>query len=249
MDLSAIGGLLSGGGSFLSGLGIGKKGLSGKDMMKQASVNRQAEQWQMRDRFDFAKANNIHPLVMLGANLNASPVTPIMSGEGIGERMQQMGQGLGRAAQALQSSDERIASNLALENAALQNDLLRAQIGSLNQPQNPPMPNLQRPAITSDAFELGSNPDVSVARSQGGSYAVIPSQDVKSRIEDMFIPELQWYARQVLGDAPKGYMYNPLTSEYFPENENSIQGRFGRFYRYASRGAIWKDPYWSWNRE
>lgn len=108
-----------------------------QDRAFQMAAATQGIRWKVND----AKAAGIHPLFALGApTFNPSP-TSLLSDSGggsdLGGSLSRMGQGVERALLAAAPQDERdattggIMTQLGIERARLQNDLLRAQIGSL----------------------------------------------------------------------------------------------------------------------
>lgn len=119
---------------------------------KQAALNMKMQQdfaqHGIKWKVDDARDAGIHPLYALGANTTSySPVTvggaPDTS---LGSAMASAGQDLSRAMDATRSSKERseavasTAAKLQLENAGLQNDLLRVQIAKMRAQVGPPLP-------------------------------------------------------------------------------------------------------------
>lgn len=107
---------------------------SAEDKQKELSEKfaKRSIQWRVKD----AERAGVHPLYALGANVSMGPSLPV--GGGV---FDEMGQGIGRAADALLSNEGRNASTverLALERAGLENELLRAQIANAKQAGNPP---------------------------------------------------------------------------------------------------------------
>lgn len=173
---------------------------------------------------------------------------------GMGTALAQSGQDISRAIHATRTESERFqavqstSQALSLENMGLQNELLRSQIAKINTTLNPPMPSI------SDAYKLtgqtgsgvevknveiekagphgshaaGAVADAHYARSPTG-WPVVPSKDMKERIEDMIIPEILWGIRNNLGPAisnlhfrpppvplerGKQWTFNPVLGEY-----------------------------------
>lgn len=125
---SAVGPLISKGLGSLFGM------KSDADAQKDLSEKfaKRSIQWRVKD----AERAGVHPLYALGANVSMGPSLPIGGGA-----FDEMGQGIGRAADALLSNEGRNASaveRLALERAGLENELLRAQISNAKQAGNPP---------------------------------------------------------------------------------------------------------------
>lgn len=191
------------------------------------------------------------PIGLTTPSLGAATVQPEGS---MGTALAQSGQDISRAINSTRTQNERAAAvvatsqGLQLENMGLQNELLRAQIAKINTGLNPPMPSI------SDAYKLegqtssgvkvkdveieksgpdgshaaGAVADTHYSRSPTG-WPVVPSKDVKERIEDMVIPELLWSIRNNLGPIlsnqhfkpppvplKQGYhwSFNPILQEY-----------------------------------
>lgn len=209
-------------------------------------------QWRVAD----AKKAGIHPYIALGSNpATYSPVSTNFQGTDFGE----LGQDISRAVMAGQTDAQRRrnagvatqAANeaaeeraLALEHQALQNELLRSQIGRLNSAQvGPSLPASAEPgavireadrvtvgSVGAPARSPGEPTDYSFAPTADGGYTIVPSYDMKQRVEDM-PSEWQWFLRNgiipprsVLRDLtrlhppPPGteYRFNPLTGEFRP---------------------------------
>lgn len=157
-------------------------------------------QWRVAD----AKAAGIHPLYALGANVSVPTPSVVGSREpSMGERLSSMGQDISRAVNAYKSTEERaagkLATQLALEKAGLENDLLRSQIARENSAQLPPGLNgvnsiptkLNNPDPSGQTGkEAGVTNDWTYTRTASGGLAPVASADVKERIEDAFIPEI-----------------------------------------------------------
>lgn len=184
-------------------------------------------------RVDDAKRAGIHPIYALGsAGASFSPVSQNFSADSsLPNALAGAGQDIGRAINATRNPKERVdaytatAQKLQLENAALNNDLLRTEIASktarLNQNANPPMPSASDswlipgqaqsgikyvenkpfeqtqgdPAKKSQ--ELGANPDTGHLRTSGGLFPV-PGQKAKEAIEDNFYQETMHFIRNNL---------------------------------------------------
>lgn len=231
-----------------------------------AATQKEFAQQGIRWRVEDAKAAGLHPLAALGAQI--LPFTPsyvgdTSSGAGIADAGRQLGQGIDRAIAATKTKEERILkdtmSGLQLERMRLENDLLKAQITRVGMPSNPPFPGtattmpgqgdayvaeLPLERIRSRAGAAFAEPDavsdVGYVRTPGGGLAKVPSMDAKQRMEDMFIPEVEWFIRNRLNpfaaDAnpqhikpPKGYngwKWSFSKQEYVPVNRTR-----GRDYR------------------
>lgn len=246
------GSIMQGAGAVMSALGMGNKGTSRKREADSYKLQAAASRADIPLRVQAFRDAGIHPLFGMGAQ----GFTPSPSGatDGGGFDPAQLGQGLGRAVSAYTSKPEReLAAKrdaMTLENLSAQTDLLRAQATNIHLQNRPPAvpPASGLPmAGQGDSlrgFDGGISPDVSLAQSRDGGAALVPSEATKQKIEDMTIPEMQWYARQFFSDAPPGYGYNPFTGALFPIEEKSFQGKMGRAWRSMKKGAIWNDRYW-----
>lgn len=178
----------------------------------------------IRWRVEDAKKAGIHPLYALGAP-SFSPggvsVGGSSSGSNRGDVLASMGQDISRAIMSTRTNRERSeqAHKLQLEHGALQNELLRAQIRSVNarlvQQSGPPMPDALTPppalkdrtvirpseSVATDpnnpAKEAFKVPDFTFAHTASG-LAIVPSESVKERIEDQMIPEIGWAMRNTV---------------------------------------------------
>lgn len=146
-----IGNILSAGASLLGGfLNRGQADKTNEMQAQQAALNRQMQldfaqngiQWKVAD----AKAAGVHPLYALGASTHSySPVSVGgVTDTSLGSAVAAAGQDLSRAAFAGTPAKGRTdvatsaMQSLTIENASLQNDLLRSQIAKLNSSQVPP---------------------------------------------------------------------------------------------------------------
>lgn len=127
---------------------------SNRIAMENAAVNRKMQQefaensirWKVED----ARRAGIHPLYALGANtVSFSPVSVGHVPEtGLASGVASMGQDISRALHATRTGPERAsavldtAQQLQLENAGLQNELLRTQIMKMKSQVGPALPDL-----------------------------------------------------------------------------------------------------------
>jgi len=123
--MSLLGSIIGGGLSLL-----GQK--SEQEMQKDFA--QKGIQWRVKD----ATKAGVHPLFALGAQTTSyQPV-------GVGSSLGEMGQGIGRAAEAAMNPGEKVTSlsrkvaDLQLERAGLENEKLRAEIRLTNQAGSPP---------------------------------------------------------------------------------------------------------------
>lgn len=178
------------GSSLLSGIG----GLFGgkSSAAKQEELAWKQHEWNLNAQREFAmnglqyraydaKMAGLHPLYAVGANLPTySPTSMVGSSDSSpswGDKLQNLGQGIGRAAQAYQSKDDRaksdLAENLALEKAKLENDLLRSNISHVNRQSVPPSINSSSLPITGQGNSIMGD---------GGLVEVLPSQRTSSMV-------------------------------------------------------------------
>jgi len=237
MDPLISSALIGAGSSMLGGF-MGGKGMSNKEaftkMQEQAYISRT----EIPLRIQAYKDAGIHPLYSVGGStFTPSMVTPEpgASRSNMADAVSSAGQHLGRAAAAYQTTEERAytkaSQTLSLENQALQNDLLRSQLTSIHTPTNPAFPSAsslyavpgQGDTRQLSGFDNEGGADASVSSSRNGSLAVVPSTSVKNRIEDMIIPEMQWYMRQLLAPKIKGYTYNGITGELVPDEKSQMR--------------------------
>lgn len=215
-----LGALISAGASLLGGL-LGKKSqekAAAKGYAQQKEFAQHGIRWRVAD----AQAAGIHPLAALGVPLQQ--VSPIAVGDTMGSAFASAGQDIGRAIDAKRTAGERVDAvtktmrDLQLQRMGLENELLAAKIAVTRQAGQPPaMPG----ALVEDEplrrvvglpgqehQEPGGISDVGYVRSRYGG-AIVPSYDVKQRIEDQMLPEFQWFIRNNIlpwftGKAPVG---------------------------------------------
>nr|QJB19996.1 MAG: DNA pilot protein [Microvirus sp.] len=203
---------------------------------RNIALQREFAQNGLRWRIEDAQAAGIHPLAALGApGASFSPVTvgttvpnyqsPM---SGTGAALRDMGQNISRAVQSTMTPQEKIYSEttnaLKLENMQLQNDLLRGQVSHINKQNQPATPSVaprvitkpsEQTASSSDdhSRQAGSVNDYGFVRTASGGLAIVPSTDVKERIEDQLIPELSWAVRNY-GSANLGLSKAPSEKEF-----------------------------------
>ena len=157
------------------------------------------------------------------------------------------------------TQSERMAGLLQLEGLVLDNQLKVEQIRSIASQSGPGLPsNSNMPLLTGqgNAYvhegpltrvhsspgrpdqEVGAVADWGAARTREG-YAVVPSKDVKEKIEDQIVPEVMWAIRNYVFPAiglapypeldhrkypvPEGYdswLYKPWLGEFRPIKSN-----------------------------
>lgn len=194
---------------------------------------------------------------------NAPKIAPY-AGSNMGSALASAGQDIGRAIGATRTEVQRIEAvnksvqDLSLQRMGLENELLASQIRKINQPATPPafpssVPRLipgqgNSPLVKDEPLKRVSsvpdNPsqepapitDIGYAASPGGGFSVVPSKDVKERIEDTSVYEWQHFMRNGLlpflskkyfnpPPVDPGYRrewyINPLTGEYRTRKQKS----------------------------
>lgn len=194
---------------------------------EQMAMQREFAQMGVRWKVADAKAAGLHPLYALGGQTHApSPVSVMQEASPLPSALSDMGQDIGRAVAATSTAPERanhVLEALQLERAQLENDLLRSQIARNNSAQiGPPFPSPvpsdfpsaltggPAPRVTVQPLEpIASDPrnpakeagyinDYSYARTASGGLKIVPSSDMKDRMEDDFMQEMFWMARNNL---------------------------------------------------
>lgn len=190
---------------------------------QNATLQRQFAEHSIQWRTEDAYRSGIHPLYALGAQTHSfSPVSIGHTPSPMPQALAAVGQDVSRAVQATRNQPARDAAyaqtvqDLTVQRMGLENQLLASQIAKVNQAGgNPPMPTAGRYLVDGQAQsgvvqdtpmeriagafgalhqEPGAITDVGFARTNSG-YTPVPSKDVKERIEDMVIPEIQWTIR------------------------------------------------------
>lgn len=234
------------------GIGTSLLGMRGdQDSDKEAGVmNAQLQKefakngirWKVAD----AKAAGVSPLYALGAPVMSA--SPSFVG-GSGPDYAGMGQNIARAIDTGRTKDERVEARLEalqLERGQLENDLLRSQIAQINQPGT-------GPGLPGSSDLISGQGDVQVTPSKvitgspesgkrqpgyiteyqftspgkdGQGSTIVPSDDMKQRIEDDFFGEMLWHLknRLIAPRHPDPDMYwNPFMQEY---RRNPIPRRY-----------------------
>lgn len=193
--------------------------------------------WRVSD----AKRAGVHPIYALGSpGISVSP--QVMSGGYLSSMGQNIDRARMAAADRSERAAVRAAAvnpmqgvmdKLSIENAALQNDYLRSQIARLQADQvGPPAPSLNMGGLSPNASrvvplpaqpiinspynsgrEAGNITDYGYSRTDSGGLAIVPSMDVKNRIEDNIIQELAWAFRNQVLPAFRG-LRRPTTREF-----------------------------------
>lgn len=206
----------------------------------QMDAAKQGVQWRAAD----ARAAGIHPLAALG--MMPSSFSPVSMGqESTGAYLSNMGQDIGRAVGAYQSSAERrkqlagaaheaiiarkrdeVLFDQTVRANELDIQMKNSQLARLNSPGSPPPLESAAPGsvnVVPDRVTVGSvgEParapgmvtDFQLGPTASGGFAIIPSQDMKQRIEDM-PSEWQWFLRN--GITPPRQVYDTLNRLHPP---------------------------------
>ena len=130
------------GGALISSLGSVAGSLLDKTNVKHDSAHGETE-GSIRAKMEAAKQYGISPLYMLGAP-SVSGSSTVVGDNGLGNAVADMGANIGRAVAAKQTDQQRLLEALTLKRAGLENELLTAQINSINtrtrQQSAPPLP-------------------------------------------------------------------------------------------------------------
>lgn len=140
MDPMVTSSLISAGSSLLGGL-AGSSGPSPRKLMAQQhyydqQMMKKQMQWRASDITKASRNYGIHPLSLLGQPVVGSSVSAVggSGGRDIGSALANAGQDVSRAVAAYQSKEQRqqarILSELSVERAGLENELLRSQIAT-----------------------------------------------------------------------------------------------------------------------
>lgn len=254
----------------------GIMGQKNQEKQQQQAYENQKEfaqsgiQWKVED----AKKAGIHPLYALGANTH-SFASQISGSNPMAEGISNAGQNVSRALMSTQSKTTQFsaaAEALTLQKMGLENQLLSKQVQnmSLTGPgiptdngnlhllpgqgnsidPNAAVKDIPLSRIAHDPMgphqEAASISDVGHAKTASGGWAPVPSKDVKERIEDMTLMELQWALRnQIMPtfggnfsppsmplDKEKVWVYDPMNNEYVQQfpwqmRENVRKGNRG----------------------
>lgn len=174
---------------------------------RNEAMQREFAQQGLRWRVEDAKAAGLHPLAALGTSVSLP--APVHVGDmASGDAIARTGSDISRAITSASTRSERMmdlaaaesltGAKLANEGQALENEILRSRLRLMSQPGTPPpRPSLDAP----NAAQPGSISSVQWSRNMDGSYTLVPSKDIKERIEDNDFLETAWNARNIVGPA------------------------------------------------
>lgn len=233
MDPSFFGSVLSGVSNLVGGFLGNEANRKANETAQENAVHQQNLQleaamkgisWKARDVMNAYKETGIHPLALLGTSgPTYSPVTVSqVGGSPLGESIGRMGQDISRSINATADRELRQrAMDMQMERFTLENELLKARIGSevarTNQMSAPAMPNpmTRRPPMAVDGqgdsaiklkqnevtmqpqpgIEPGLQPDMGFSQTPSGELVPIPSKEFKDRAEDMSWLPFTWFWR------------------------------------------------------
>lgn len=193
---------------------------------QNVALQREFAQNGIRWRVADAKAAGIHPLAGLGAQTAQYTPASIVGGadNSMSDMARNMGQNVSRAISATRTAEERQLSSLQLQTAqadldgkVIDNQIRASELRRLSSPGNPSFPSGAAWSGQGDSSQIvrneplkrtqtGPDPskeaahvaDVGWVRTRKG-LAPVPSTDAKERIEDQFMPELNWAVRNYIG--------------------------------------------------
>lgn len=229
------GDLIGAGSSLLGGLlgSSSNRSLNSDNLANSREFAQSGIQWRVQD----AKKAGVSPYAALGLPLGQGPSMSI-GDNSLASGIADMGQSLGRAADAVNTRQERASQKavdaLRLERASLENELLRSQITQVNRAANPPLPamysdpglvpgqaavaktvNTPLPVTPGSDMNPWAEPasitSVGYAKTPSGGLSIVQSKDMKERLEDDMIGTVEWYARNRL---PNSGLVPPSRSEH-----------------------------------
>lgn len=199
----------------------------------------------------------------------------------IGDGLQNMGQNIDRAVMAMTTPEEKQMKQLQLQKMRTENEILNTELterrnnlmrtSAVGLPSNSGLGGgltgqgnayvMEQPLRSTHRQpgaahqDVGHIADMAFARTAGGGLAVVPSKDVKERIEDQLIPEFAWamrnYGSPNFGNAPKPnpkyyplprgfthWRWNPLYQEYRPARSDKPW--------YNRKYEPWKKSWWTY---
>lgn len=221
--------------------------LAREQMAKQEEFAKMGIRWKVDD----AVAAGLHPLAALGTTgPSFSPVSAVFNApvEDRYSRLSEMGQNIARAVRSGETPEERMASQLRLENMRLQNKLLESQISSVANTNSPPVPvaggsgfidgqgdgrMVVKPservmsAPGRPAQEAGWRPGVSYFRSDTGLVPVIPQGISESMESEGVFGTVPWMIRYKV--APNFGIGDPPPRSMLPRGADGWRwDRFGQ---------------------
>lgn len=218
--------------------------IAAADRAQQKEFAQMGIRWRVED----AQAAGIHPLAAVGATgATYSPTgQQLFVDDSRANFARSMGQNIQRAISVTSTPYERTVQKLNLERLGLENKLLKRQIDA--SPSFPSDLGVNLPGVNDASTHAVNNyleqvpvrrtastpgrpyqdaahvADYSYARTPHG-LTIVPSKDVKERIEDQLIPEAAWAVRNtLLPNMPGGHFPVPSVKEYPLPAEHRRQG-------------------------
>lgn len=227
MDPLVASTLISTGGKLVGGLFGKKKGPSPEELARQERRNVS----KMMDlKMQLAERHKIHPLTMLGAGLPqvTSPVYTENSSDNMGQNIvEAVSSG---ASQYFSGKAQEEMNKLALERAGLENELLRSQITSINNPQTAgsAYSNDQRVLNHTAPKNTIINPDENTAASSGPDKGLTAGSDLPPPSGKKFI----------VGSTPYGNVYITLPPSGQADEYGEVYGAIKGLEYLAKRGYV-----------
>lgn len=246
--------------------GIKEKERLNRERAAYQAEMREAQRNSLEQRMKDAKRAGLHPLAALGAHQPTA--AQYISGGDSGTDWGGVSKSLGSIVDTMTSEDKQMqqlalkSAQLDVEGKSLDNQYRASQLRRLESP-SPLIPSWNddgmpgqgdtrtkmRPAEIiasqsgSPAGEAGATTDFAYVKSAQGGLAIVPSMDVKNKIEDQMIPEAMWALRnshifskppypgkEYDSLLPKGFdhwIWVPTIQEWRPANKTNVHG-FGK---------------------
>lgn len=198
--LDSYGGILGAGLGAVGSILGGRKARKSQEKMMQQQLQYQREfaqngiSWRVAD----AKRAGLHPLYALGGSgATYSPMSTVGTDSGMSDAFSKVGQAISNR----QTSEEKAMSGLRLENAKLNNDLLKAQINNINREtslasvgQSPAgaaikaayqsQSSVGKSSGKVEGFDQ-STPDIRLVEKGSGNYTYAPAKDRADWLQDL----------------------------------------------------------------
>lgn len=230
MDPLVTSSLISTGGSLLGGLFGGKKAPKFQVQLNDSlTAQRMTANRAWDDVMHNAKKYKIHPLAALGANVQAS--APVFQAGG-GDTSPSMGQNIvnslaSGASQYFMGKANEEMNKLALERAGLENELLRSQITSINNPQTAGSAYSNDQRVLSSSQKVLNLPDENIARKKDETGLTAGSENPPPAGK-----------RFTVGNTPYGEVYITLPASGQADDYGEVYGAIKGLEYLAKRGYV-----------